>query len=254
MGNQLVKEQFNRQAEKFANWAVGRKVEYLKAYFDFCEIAKKDKLLDIACGPGEFTIYIAKQISEVRGVDISDKEIEIANGLAHEFGLTNVKFDCSDVEKLPYEKESFSIVVCKSAFHHFINPEKVFHEMKRCCISNGKISIQDITTYEDEYVNSYFEALDKLVDISHNRALRKDEIEQLFIQNKVKKIREYVVEVDLNVEEYVDHAFQNKKNKIEIDQLLNRGLKDPRLSAFLFRKDGGLYFKRRVYLILGKND
>ncbi|MBA7540793.1 hypothetical protein ES705_33096 [subsurface metagenome] len=53
MNNQLIKNQFNKQAEKFANWSVGRHIEYIKAYCDFCEISGQDKLLDVACGPGE---------------------------------------------------------------------------------------------------------------------------------------------------------------------------------------------------------
>jgi len=142
MQNQIIKEQFNRQAENFANWAIGKNIEYLDAYFNFCGIQPTDRLLDVACGPGEFTIFIAKRISEARGVDISDREIEIANGLIKAFGLGNIGFDCSDVEHLPYNDNSFSVVVCKSAFHHFTNPDKVFKEMIRCCENSGKVSIQ----------------------------------------------------------------------------------------------------------------
>jgi ubiquinone/menaquinone biosynthesis C-methylase UbiE len=65
MQNQIVREQFNKQAEKFANWSVGRNVEYLNAYFEFCGIQPTDTLLDVACGPGEFTIFIARRIAEL---------------------------------------------------------------------------------------------------------------------------------------------------------------------------------------------
>ena len=58
--------------ENFANWSIGKNLEYLNRYFDFCDIQPTDNLLDVACGPGEFTIIIAKRILEARGVDISD--------------------------------------------------------------------------------------------------------------------------------------------------------------------------------------
>ena len=103
MSNKIVRDQFNKQAEKFANWSIGKNIEYLNGYYNFCDIQSSDKLLDVACGPGEFTIFIAKRILETRGVDISDREIEIANSLIKEFGLSNIEFDCSDVEKLPYK-------------------------------------------------------------------------------------------------------------------------------------------------------
>ena len=252
MTNQIVKEQFNNQAEKFANWSIGKNVEYLNGYFDFCDIQSSDRLLDIACGPGEFTIFIAKRISEARGVDISDKEIEIANGLIKEFGLSNVGFDCSDVEKLPYGDNSFSIVICKSAFHHFINPDLVFKEIIRCCERGGRISIQDIAAYEDDYVNDYFETFDKLVDISHNKTLAEFDFNKLYSDNRINKTGEFRLDVDLNVKEYIDQAIQDEESKLKTDYFLKKGLDDERLADFLFIRDNDLFFKRHVYLIIGE--
>lgn len=252
MPNQIVRKQFNKQAEKFANWSVGKNVDYLNGYFDFCDIQPSDRLLDVACGPGEFTIFIAKRISEARGVDISDREIEIARNLIKDFGLSNIGFDCSDVENLPYGDNSFSIVVCKSSFHHFRKPDRVFNEMIRCCSQEGKISVQDIVAYEDDYVNKFFETFDRLVDISHNRTLSISEINHLYSNSNISKTRDFKLDIDLDICEYLDHAIQNNENKIKIERLLNEGLNEQKLSEFLFKKDGTLYFKRHVYLILGK--
>jgi len=251
MNKHLVRAQFNKQAVKFANWSVGKNIEYLKAYVDFCEISSHDKLLDVACGPGEFTIYAGRQALEAYGVDISDKEIELANAQINELGISNVQFDCSDVEKLPYRDNSFSIVTCKSAFHHFSNPEIVFGEMKRCCEADGKISIQDIVMYEDSYVNDFFETFDKLVDISHNRMLGISEINKLYSEIKIEKVKEYKLDVDLPMNEYIEHAFQEQDKKKEIEILVNKGVKNSRLNGYFFYREKNLYFKRPVYLILG---
>ena len=251
MTNQLVKEQFNKQAEKFANWSIGKNVVYLNAYFNFCDIKSTDRILDVACGPGEFMIYIADRVSKAHGIDISDKEIEIANNLAQEFGLKNVGFDCHDVENLPYMDNSFSVVLCKSAFHHFTNSDKIFKEMIRCCEKGGLVSIQDIRAYDNEYVNEFFETFDKLVDISHNKTLSENDFNTLYLANGIKKTGEFKLEVDLNVKEYIDHAIQDEESILEIKDMLNKGLKDSRLNNFLFKRDDELYFKRPVYLIKG---
>lgn len=251
MSNQVVKEQFDKQAENFANWSVSRNVEYLNGYFDFCDIQETDNLLDVACGPGEFTIFASKRITQATGIDISENEIKIAKQLALDFGLTNVIFDCRDVENLSYPDNSFSVVSCKSAFHHFINPDKVFKEMKRCCENEGKICIQDIRAYDDGYVNQYFENLDKLIDISHHKALSEAEFNQLYIDNEVNMVRDFKLEVDLNMNEYLGHAVQEQDNRTKIESLINDGLSDKRLQDYLFKKNGELFFKRPVYLILG---
>lgn len=251
MTNQLVKEQFNKQAEKFSNWSIGKNVDYLNAYFDFCEIQSTDRILDVACGPGEFMIYIADRVTQAHGIDISDKEIDIANNLIKEFGLKNVGFDCHDVENLPYMDNSFSVVLCKSAFHHFTDSDMIFKEMIRCCENGGLVSIQDIRAYENGYVNEYFETFDKLVDISHNKTLSENDFNSLYLDNGIKKTGEFKLEVDLNVQEYINHAIQVEKNILEIQELLNRGQDDSRLKDFLFKRDDELYFKRPVYLIKG---
>lgn len=252
MPNQIVKEQFNKQARKFADWWIGKNTEYLQAYFGFCGIHPNDKVLDVACGPGEFTLFIAKQVKHAHGIDISDKEIEIARKLQKEFGLDNLRFDCTDVEHMPCKDNSYSVVVCKSAFHHFIKPGVIFREMIRCCEPGGKISIQDIVAYSDDYVNHYFETFDKLVDISHNKTLNEKEFNNLYTDNGIKKTGEFRLTVDLNVKEYLEHAHQEYENKIKIKALLDTGENDKRLNNYLFRKDGELFFKRPVYLIIGK--
>lgn len=251
MNKQLIKSQFNKQAKKFANWSVGKNVEYLQAYLDFCEITPEEKLLDVACGPGDFTIYAGQKVNLAHGVDISDKEIDIANRQATELGLTKVKFLCSDVEFLPYEDNFYSLVTCKSAFHHFINPDKVLKEMKRCCMKENKISIQDIVMYEDLYVNNFFEKFDKLVDISHNRTLSVFEIKQLYSINEIELVKEFRLDVDLHFDEYLNHAHQDQKSRNAIESLIKDGLNDKRLNNFLFYKKNELYFRRPVYLIIG---
>ena len=94
MENKIIKDQFNRQAENFANWAVSKNLEYIKAYFQFCQISPNDNLLDVACGPGDFTIYSAKQNTESVGIDISDEEIsKIKKILTKTTSLSNEGID-----------------------------------------------------------------------------------------------------------------------------------------------------------------
>ncbi len=252
MQNQIIKDQFNKQAENFANWWIGKKTEYLQAYFDFCGIQLTDRVLDVACGPGEFTLFIARRVSKAQGIDISDKEIEIANSLRKEFGLNNLGFECADVENLPCTDNSFSVVVSKSAFHHFVNSGIIFKEMIRCCETGGKISIQDIVAYTDHYVNDFFESFDKLVDISHNKTLSEKEFNRLYEENSIEKTGEFRLTVDLNVKEYLEHARQEQENSIKIRELMETGEKDKKLSGYLFRNNGELFFKRPVYLIIGR--
>ncbi len=250
---EIVKRQFDLQAQNFSNWSVTRNEEYMQAYFEFIGLEKGDELLDVACGTGEFSVFCARRIKCVHGIDISEGMIELAEKQARTNGLTNLTFECHDVEHIPCADDSFSVVQCRSAFHHMENKPLVFKEMLRCCRHDGRLAVQDIMAYDDPKVNSFFEALEKEVDVSHNATLHRQEFIDLFDRNQVEVIRSWVVEVELNFREYLSHAHQSESSLEKIRDLVEGGLQDRDISRFLYMKeDNELVLKRAVFLILGR--
>jgi hypothetical protein len=125
--------------------------------------------------------------------------------------------------------------------------------MLRCCRPDGRLAVQDIMAYDDPRVNSFFEALEKEVDISHNATLHRQEFIDLFDRSQVELIRSVVVEVELNFREYLGHAVQSESSLGMIRGLLEDGLQDREISHFLYtNKDGELVLKRAVFLILSR--
>lgn len=249
----LLKRQFDMQAQNFSNWSVTRNEEYMQAYFEFIGFLKEDELLDVACGTGEFSVFCARRIKGVHGIDISQGMIELAEKQARANGLTNITFECHDVEHIPCADNSFSVVQCRSAFHHMDDHPRVFKEMLRCCKHDGRLAVQDIMAYEDPRVNSFFEMLEKEVDVSHNATLHRKEFIDLFDRNQVEVIRSFTVEVELNFREYLSHAHQSESSLEKIRDLVEKGLQDRDISRFLYmNNDDKLVIKRAVFLILGR--
>ncbi|HWQ20889.1 MAG TPA: class I SAM-dependent methyltransferase [Methanotrichaceae archaeon] len=250
---EIIKRQFDAQAKSFSNWSVTRNEEYMQAYFEFIGFEKGDELLDVACGTGEFSLFCAKRIKGAHGIDISQGMIELAQKQACSSGLANIAFECHDVERIPCAASSFSIVQCRSAFHHMQDYPGVFKEMLRCCRPGGRLSVQDIMAYDDYKVNSFFEALEREVDVSHNATLRRHEFIDLFDQNQVKVIRSLALEIELNFREYLGHAHQSESSIERIRDMLENGLQDRDISRFLYMNaDNELILKRAVFLILGQ--
>lgn len=250
---EIIRRQFDKQAQSFSNWSVTKNEEYMQAYFDFIGFRKEDELLDVACGTGEFTIFCARRIKGAHGIDISKGMIELAQKQASAIDLTNITFECHDVERIPCPDGSFSVVQCRSAFHHMSDYPRVFGEMLRCCKTGGRLAVQDIMAYDDPIVNSFFEALEKEVDASHNATLHRQEFIDLFTRNQVEVIRSLVVEVKLNFREYLSHAFQSESSLEKIRELLEKGLKDKGVSSFLYLNENNeLVLKRAVFLVLGE--
>ena len=68
-----------------------------------------EKVLDLFCGIGSIGLYLAKDVSEVRGIDNNKANIVNAREFAEMNGLKNVKFYCSNI--LPnlddFDKEKY---------------------------------------------------------------------------------------------------------------------------------------------------
>jgi ubiquinone/menaquinone biosynthesis C-methylase UbiE len=252
--SEIVREQFNRQAQKFNDWAVTKNIEYLKGISEFIEPTGEDTLLDVACGTGDFTLYTSVILKEAVGIDVSDKMIEIAFSKKNEMKIDNVDFRIGEVSQLPFPADFFDIVFSKSAFHHFDNAPEVFKEMVRCCKSNGKIGICDILAFENPEVEDYFEMFEKLVDISHHKTLSKQDFVKLFEENSLKIVRMSEVEIEHTISEYLGHAIQNEENDSRIDQLIDQAKTNETIGKFwtFGRSREDTKFRKKVILLLGQ--
>ena len=104
--------------------------------------------------------------------------------------------------------------------------------MKWCCKNSGKISVQDIIAYENPEINDYFEKLESLIDISHNKTLSCDFITRLFRNNNLEIIRSHNINIDLNLHEYIDHAVQTEERRKEINELIGYGVNDTEIAKY----------------------
>ncbi len=79
------------------------------------EKIRKGKILDIGCGNGRDSIFLAKKGYSVIGIDITPKAIILAKKNKNK--VKNLKFIVADAEKLPFKDESFDGVYSIGVFH-----------------------------------------------------------------------------------------------------------------------------------------
>lgn len=75
------------------------------------------KILDIGCGSGRHALRIAKFASEVVGIDISKKSIDLANQTATEMGIHNFKGQVDDYSQ-PVQRTYFDSALMVNVVHH----------------------------------------------------------------------------------------------------------------------------------------
>jgi ubiquinone/menaquinone biosynthesis C-methylase UbiE len=252
--NDLVRNQFNLQAANFDSWNTPKNLEYLKGCALFFGLMPEDTLLDVACGTGDFTVFAAPSVKKAIGIDISERMIDLSLVKAEKSGLKNCTFKLGDVERLPFPDYSFSLVSCKSAFHHMPDYKSVFTEMVRCCEPGGRIALCDIAAYDDPAIDAFFERFEKLVDASHTKTLSKEAFYRLYHENGIAIVRTFELEIQYSVTEYLSHAMQSDEDRIKLAHLLGKAREIPGMRKFWNFLDGNvetMKFKRNVFLILG---
>lgn len=89
------------------------------------------KVLDLGCGLGTQTIYMASRGFDAYGIDISPSAINRAKKRAKE-SSTKVNFDVGDVLSLPYQNNFFSFAFDFGCLHHNIaSSNEYLGELKR---------------------------------------------------------------------------------------------------------------------------
>ena len=108
-------------------------------------LTKRARVLEVAPGPGYLAIEMARGGDfGVTGLDISRTFVEIATDNARRAGVA-VDFRQGDVARMPFESESFDLIVCQAAFKNFALPHTALAEMHRVLRVGGTAVIQDMS-------------------------------------------------------------------------------------------------------------
>ncbi len=97
------------------------------------------RLLEVPVGTGILTMPLYKTLpkAEITCLDYSEDMMGQARNRAENLQLTNVSFQQGDVGALPYEDNSFDIVLSLNGFHAFPDKEAAYREVFRVLKPGG---------------------------------------------------------------------------------------------------------------------
>ena len=128
---------YNNFAEKYAEKTSKLETKSRKHFYSLLPSNLKNvKILDVGCGSGQDAVYYNKMGAKVSGIDISKKEIEMAQRL--KVG----DFVIGDMNKLNYDTGSFDYVVSFYTLQASHEVEKAIAEMIRVTKKGGFILLQ----------------------------------------------------------------------------------------------------------------
>jgi 2-polyprenyl-6-hydroxyphenyl methylase/3-demethylubiquinone-9 3-methyltransferase len=127
-----------------------------KSRFEFFESYilnwKGIKVLDIGCGGGLACEFLAKRGANVSGIDLSLNSIKAAQEHAKKNYL-QIDYKCGVAENLPYEDNTFDVVVCFDVLEHVEDWEKVISEIYRVLNKKGIFLFDTINkTFKSKFI------------------------------------------------------------------------------------------------------
>jgi ubiquinone/menaquinone biosynthesis C-methylase UbiE len=163
---QLIVDQFSRQAELFAQSPALHNEDALKLLVETAGAKPEDVTLDVACGPGSVVLAFAGVARKSVGIDATAAMLEEARKLAAKRGASNVEWHRGDAYALPFADKTFDIVSCRFAFHHLREPLRALLEMRRVCRARGHVVLCDAVASDDPAKAAAFNRMERHRDPS----------------------------------------------------------------------------------------
>jgi demethylmenaquinone methyltransferase/2-methoxy-6-polyprenyl-1,4-benzoquinol methylase len=125
-----------------------------KAVRNLVDTQEPLKVLDVACGTGDFTIEIAQKVgkgSEVIGVDISEGMMAVGREKIKKAGVSAELF-VADCEDLPYSDNTFNRISVGFGVRNFEHLELGLSQMCRVLAPGGKLVILELSVPSNAFI------------------------------------------------------------------------------------------------------
>ena len=126
---------------------------------------KEQRILDIACGTGDFSLAIARRMhpgSRITGLDLSEGMLAVMREKVAKAGLSE-QIDClqGDSEAMPFGDGSFDVATIAFGIRNFEHREAALREILRVLRPGGRLVILELSVPENRFLrgcyNLYFQ-------------------------------------------------------------------------------------------------
>jgi len=136
------------------------KTDIVKDIIEFLFSRSPKSALDVGCGNGDFLIKLRKAgfKGKLTGLEISRGMLEPGIKQNSEENL-GIDFIIGDAEELPFDDNSFDVIIAKHMLYHLPNIQKGVDEMYRCLKKGGALVI----TLNGENNNPFLHECEKMI-------------------------------------------------------------------------------------------
>jgi len=176
--------------------------------------------LDLATGGGNVARLLAPHAARVFATDLTIEMLQ--NTATYLSSFSNIDYVVADAENIPFLDESFDIVTCRIAAHHFPNPESFIKEVRRVLKPNGLFVFIDNVEPNDIILAKFMNTFEEKRDPSHAKALSVTEWKELLSTNSLIIVEEDLYKKKLPFDAWVHRTTETKEQvKVVTDFFAN---------------------------------
>jgi len=97
------------------------------------------RVLEVGCGTGQMSLYLARADRLVVGADVTGASIRLAAAAARRFGVEQAHFVQTDLHRPGLRDAAFDVVYCSGVLHHTPDPQAAFRRIVRLARPGGMI-------------------------------------------------------------------------------------------------------------------
>jgi SAM-dependent methyltransferase len=105
------------------------------------------RILELGCGTGQMSLYLARADRVVIGADLTRASLELGAAAARRFGLSGVQLVETDLRRPGLRAGAFDVVYSSGVLHHTPDPRASFASMARLAKPGGMIILGLYNTY-----------------------------------------------------------------------------------------------------------
>jgi ubiquinone/menaquinone biosynthesis C-methylase UbiE len=140
------------------------------------------KVLEIACGTGRFTVMLAEESADIVGLDISAPMLQEARQKAQQKGVDDrLEFMRGDAARLPFPDNHFDTVFAMRFFHLTETPVSFLTEMAR--VSKEQVFFDTFNRFSTRSIYNWLLPMG-------SRLYNQQEVEQLLLNAGLRLARE----------------------------------------------------------------
>ena len=143
---EVLVQEAEEKASEIQPWPYHFKLraQELRLLFDFLNIGKTKRMLEIGCGNAFGSILFSDKADKIVTTDLPNYNLatnnlglDNASKLIQTLNISNITLLASEAEALPFVDESFDLIFSVYVLEHLNNKEKAVNEMKRVLKKKG---------------------------------------------------------------------------------------------------------------------